>query len=246
VGELRKAQLSRHLLLLRTPGAAPAWYAGPDVRRQLADPMLALHTAAILRARRTGAAPAPVVPWLGEPVEPAIERLAAGANTDHRVRWRLRNLTVEPATVYVVVAAWHSGAARPRAGAGGADSPRRALEQSDRLRLVLELLRSERDRSLPPGGGVRPGTDAPPGGNHGTCPQPYLQKADAAYLQGDHDAALAGYLAGLAESPDEIALWGGLASVAPWEILRERPELVRAARRALSVDLDTLVRWWGR
>ena len=64
VAELRRAQISRHLLLLseivRQPaGKPPLWYADPATRADLADPMAALHTAATLRALRTGTPPPP-------------------------------------------------------------------------------------------------------------------------------------------------------------------------------------------
>ncbi|HEX9999333.1 MAG TPA: HEXXH motif-containing putative peptide modification protein [Actinoplanes sp.] len=212
---------------------------------EAADGLLASAVLTAAGRRFAGALRDEVLGWLDEPVPPVIGRLAAGANTEHRVRWRLENLTVEPATVATLVAAWRSGAAPPAVPAAAVrPATGRALERSDRLRLVHDLLRSERDQSLPPGSGVRPGTDAQLGENHRTGASAYLKNADARYLQGDHDGALAGYLAGLEEFPAEIALWAGVALTSPYRMVRERPELVRAVWRTLGVELRTVANWW--
>ncbi|MGK5681063.1 aKG-HExxH-type peptide beta-hydroxylase [Actinoplanes sp. URMC 104] len=158
--------------------------------------------------RFTGALRDEVAPWLGEPVDPDVARLAAGANLEHRVRWRLRNLTVDPGAVNALARAWETGAVPPavpppqlRAAA------RRELSHSERLTLTHRYLRGRSEAA------VRPG--------------------DAAYLRGDHDVAAdayAGDVAGLAlvaplpalrERPEVVrALWrrvgGDLRAVAEW------------------------------
>ena len=189
--------------------------------------------------------------WLREPLDPEVVRLADGANVDHRVRWRLRNLRVDPAAAASLAAAWRAGRRRPPVPEPAPRAaPRRELEQSTRLGLIHTLLRPAGARSGPdllsddpaprPGGGVRPGDDA--------------------YLRGDHETAYAAYLADLRETglretglPEEVAspdlddVWSGLAIVLP--ALRERPELARAVYRALDateragVDLPRLATW---
>ncbi len=110
-----------------------------------------------------------VAPWLDEAVDADVARLAAGANAEHRARWRLRNLIVAPEAVSAVIAAWHSGKPAPSlAEPALRDDPGRVLEQSARLRLVH---RSLRDPAAAEG--------APEG--------------DAAYLRGDHETAFTAY-----------------------------------------------------
>ncbi|WP_433375280.1 aKG-HExxH-type peptide beta-hydroxylase [Actinoplanes sp. CA-142083] len=146
--------------------------------------------------------------WLGEPVDADVARLAEGANLEHRVRWRLRNLSVD---VGGLVADWEAGRParlpEPTLRSGGG----RALERSTRLDLVHRALRErERDQGLPPAGRQRPGDDA--------------------YLRGESGAALDAYVKGL-EKPGhdaaEAELWAGVALVGPWECVRQRPEAVR-------------------
>ena len=150
--------------------------------------------------------------WLAEPVDPLVARLAEGANVDHRVRWRLRNLAVEPAAVAALVRAWRDGAAPPAVPASVLrPAGRRELEHSERLQLVHRFLKG--DRSLRPGGGVRPGDDA--------------------YLRGAYGTAVDAYVKDLGRG---IEAWGGLALVLPQATLRERPEVVRALWLALSTE----------
>jgi len=190
--------------------------------------------------------------WLPEPLDPEVERLAGGANLDHRVRWRLRNLRVDPCAAASFAAAWRTGRPRPPAPEPApSPAPSRELEKSARLNLIHARLSTPppagprsgadpvlRGPALRPGGGVRPGDDA--------------------YLRGDHGTAYAAYLKDLREEtarrrrtrsapPDLDDLWSGLALVLP--ALRERPELVRAVYLALdapdraAVDLPDLAAW---
>ena len=168
--------------------------------------------------------------WLADEVDPDIERLAHGANVEHRVRWRLRNLTVD---IEALVGAWPTGrppAARLRAGGTG-----RALERSDRLDLVHRVLR-EGDQSLPPGSRQRPGDDAWLRGAAGT--------ARHAYVQGLKESVSRGTKPEMPPGPREVDLWAGIAIAGPWRSVRERPELVRAAYLALpDQDLDKIAEW---
>ncbi|WP_433301298.1 aKG-HExxH-type peptide beta-hydroxylase [Actinoplanes sp. CA-030573] len=157
-----------------------------------------------------------VDPWLAEPVDAGVARLADGANAEHRARWRLRNLAIAPGSVAALAEAWRRGEPAPipepelRTGGG------RALETSTRLALVHRLLR---------GSSV----------DHGTA-------GDLAYLRGDAATALDAYRKSLVSG--EAEPWVGMALVSPARSIRERLELVRATCLALpDVDLDTVVAW---
>ncbi|MEV4639257.1 HEXXH motif-containing putative peptide modification protein [Actinoplanes sp. NPDC049548] len=116
--------------------------------------------------RFVGALRAEVRPWLGEPVDAAILRLAEGANRDHRLRWRLRNLHVGPADAAALASAWRRGVRLPPVTSVLRPAPRRALETSARLDLTHRLL-----RGLPLDGA----------------------EGDLAYVRGDDAAALRAY-----------------------------------------------------
>lgn len=148
-----------------------------------------------------------VRPWQDEPVDPEIQRLADLANDDHRVRWRLRNLTVPEADTARLARAWRAGAPPPAAGSVPVPGAGRALENSPRLPLVHALVRGE------------PGVSG--------------SDADRACVRGDDGAAVTAYHRDLdVDRGDEVA-WGGLALVSPSGALRSRPELVRAVARAV-------------
>jgi hypothetical protein len=169
-----------------------------------------------------------VVGWLADPVDAEAARLAAGANLEHRVRWRLRNLLVADESVTALVEAWRAGAPPPGVPEPVVrDAGRRELEHSERLARVHRALR-ERDRSAPAAGGVR------------------TQNAgDDAYLQGDREAAFAAFMRDLTDS--DPAVWSGLALVAPYSALKDRPEVVRAMWLALGKsDLPSVADWLSR
>jgi hypothetical protein len=156
-----------------------------------------------------------LAPWAAEPVDPEIDRLARGANADHRARWRLRNLTVPPAAVTALAAAWRAGRAPARAGSVLAAPAGRALERSARLDLVHRRLR-----------GAEPAGDP----------------ADVAWVRGDTAAATAGYRARLAADPHDDGAWAGLA-VVTGGTLGDRPELVAAVCRATGAGPDAVAAW---
>ncbi len=150
-----------------------------------------------------------VLPWLEEPVPVDVRRMATGANTDHHLRWRLRNLHVDAASVQALVEAWRRGAAPPPGPAPVAVRPApRRLESNSRLDLIHRVLA---------GGG--PGPDAAPG--------------DLAYLRGDPVAAAEAYRAAIVADPFDDGAWAGLALTTEHELLRRRPELVAAVHRAV-------------
>ena len=181
-------------------------------------------------ARFVQALRAEVGGWLADEVDPWVERLAHGANVEHRVRWRLRNLTVD---TEALIAAWPGGrppAARLRAGDTG-----RALEHSDRLDLVHRLLR-EGDQSLPPGSRQRPGDDAWLRGESGAARHAYVQSLKRSVRRAIEPE--------ISPGPREVDLWAGIAIAGPWRSVRERPELVRAAYHALpDQELDKIADW---
>ncbi|WP_030434879.1 aKG-HExxH-type peptide beta-hydroxylase [Actinoplanes subtropicus] len=192
-----------------------------------ADALAGLLTPA--GARFVRALRAEVAGWLADEVDPEIERLARGANIEHRVRWRLRNLTVD---AEALAEAWPDGrppAATPRAGHTG-----RALERSDRLDLVHRLLR-DGDQSLPPGSRQRLGDDAWLRGAAGTAVHAYVQGLNSMRRATEPETP---------PGPREVDLWAGIAIAGPWRSVRERPELVRAAYLALpGQELDKIADW---
>ena len=170
--------------------------------------------------RFAGALRDEVSPWLAEPVDAAVARLADGANAEHLARWRLRHLAVDPAAVDALVAAWERGAAPPSIPDPAVRPAPRALEHSDRLAVIHGTLRGlRRNPAPPPGGRLRPGDDA--------------------YLRGDSGAALEAYLKEL----DQVAGWTGLAMVSPRPALRAKPELVRAIHRRTGASPLRIATW---
>ena len=79
-----------------------------------------------------------VRPWLDEAVASEVVRLAEGANTDHYLRWRLRNLAVNPTDVQTLADRWRLGEPPPQTPVGSRliPAPRRGLESSARLDLA--------------------------------------------------------------------------------------------------------------
>ncbi|GAB1645247.1 aKG-HExxH-type peptide beta-hydroxylase [Krasilnikovia sp. MM14-A1259] len=183
-------------------------------------------------ARFVAALQAEVTPWLSEPVPADVARLAAGANTDHRVRWRLRNLTVEPAAAAALADAWRRTLPPPPLPAA---VPRpagsRALESSARLDLAHQRCRAEDSAEAATGDAATlPGATA----------------ADLAYVRGDTDVARRAYAEAVRSDPGGHDAWSGLALVCDPPALRERPEVVVAAFRALgdsSADPVTFATW---
>jgi hypothetical protein len=181
-----------------------------------ADGLLAGGTLTPAGTRFVTALRAEVRPWLDEPVPPDVARLAAGANVDHHVRWRLRNLHVAPQDAGLLADAWSQGRNAPRIGSRLRPAPRRALEASDRLDLVHATLRAE--------------------------PAPKVVAAgDLAHMHGDAAAALRAYRKRVALDPRDDAAWAGLALSGGPAALRDTPEMVATLYRTLGdPDADPL------
>jgi hypothetical protein len=164
--------------------------------------------------RFVGALLAEVRPWLTEDAPAEVVRLAEGANADHRLRWRLRNLVVDPDDVEALAGAWRQGLAAP----GGSirsrlvPAPRRALESSARLDLAHARV-AGRGLTYP---------DLRPGGR--------ASAADVAYLGGDGGTAADAYKKIL--GTDDA--WAGLALVCGWE----RVEVLAAVHAALGGEAE--------
>ena len=173
-----------------------------------ADDLLARGTLTAAGTRFVSALRAEVRPWLDEPVPAEVARLAAGANADHYLRWRLRNRYVHPRDAQLLADAWAQGRPAPRIGSELRPAPRRALEASGRLDLAHAMLRGE---------------PVPDGGAEG----------DLAYLRGDDAAALRAYRKRVVLDPADDAAWAGLALSAGGAALRGTPEVVAALYRTL-------------
>ena len=198
--------------------------------------LLAAGTLTSAGTRFVAALRSEVEPWLADPVPANIARLATGANADHHLRWRLRNLHVRPRDARLVADAWSRGRAAPRIGSELRAAPRRALEASSRLDVIHATLRGE--HATPPGEHATPrGEPAPAGATDG----------DLAYVRGDEAAALRAYRKGVVLDPGNDAAWAGLAlSGGGGCALRAAPEVVAAVYRTLSdpaVDPVSLADW---
>jgi hypothetical protein len=209
--------------------------------------------------RFVGALRDEVGPWLDDVVDDDVARLAADANLDHRVRWRLRNLRVPDEGVRALVDAWRGGRARPELPESEVIAGARRLETSGRLRLAHEWLRGggrdpEAEDPLRParkplrGGGRdveagdRSGRDSREGDQRLT-PGGGVRPGDVAWLGGENGTARDAYLQGLETPEGDLA---GLALVSPEGVLRERPEVVRAMWREVARDgpgIERLLAW---
>lgn len=165
----------------------------------------------------------------GTPEEPAIAREAVD---DHRIIWRLRNLTVDTGPATTIARSWLAGEPG-RTDAPAISSPTRpstdALDTTQ-LRLV------DRMRLDPP-----------------TTEPPEL----AGFLslaRGDYSRAARFFRERVADDPDDLEPWAGLAlarrrTVPLWS---ERPELVYAVHRRIRElsqhvpDPDALAAWLAR
>ncbi|AEV82032.1 hypothetical protein ACWT_1016 [Actinoplanes sp. SE50] len=177
--------------------------------------------------RLVGALRDEVEPWLAEPLDPEVTRLADLARTDHHARWRLRNLAIPAEGLKALVSAWAAERPAPAVESTVAERPRRE-EPHHRLRLIRARLRG--DHRFP--AEARETTTA---------------AADDACLDGRWQDALTAYATILGQDRDDAAAWSGLALVSPLPALRRRPELVRAAAAALpGADIAVLAAWLSR
>jgi hypothetical protein len=201
--------------------------------------------------RFVGAIRDEVRPWLAEPVPPDVERLAAEANADHRARWRLRNLAVDRAAVRALAGAWRSGSPRPAGPVGTrlVPAPRRALESSDRLKMVHRLLSGECSLADDGGPAAPAGSAGSNGTGTGAGTAGPVAGGDESLLRGHQGTARRAYKIRVEQRPGDDPAWAGLALVSPESALRATPEVVAAVYRALddpAVDVEELAAWLGR
>ncbi|MFI0776636.1 HEXXH motif domain-containing protein [Streptomyces sp. NPDC021212] len=157
--------------------------------------------------------------WLAEPVPSVPRRLAAELVVDHRLVYRMRHLRPEPEGLARWVRAWRTHGTPPRE-LPPASVELAATETVPRTALArLRFCAPERLRA-----GQGGGDDAP-------------DEADLAWARGDRAAALRGYRGRLAQAPDDVAAWAGLALTLPdgaaKAALLRAPEVVLAVHRAL-------------
>ena len=173
-----------------------------------------------------------VRPWLGEAVAGETVRLAEGANTDHYLRWRLRNLAVDAAAVQDLADRWRRDATPPSATVRSrlVPAPRRGLESSTRLDLAHA---QTRHHSRGDAAGVRPDDDSPGG---------RASAGDLAYLRGDYGTAVDAYQKMILNGAGDDAAWAGIALVGGWDEV----EILAAVHRTLEtpdVDIRALAQW---
>jgi hypothetical protein len=219
------------------------------------DSLLADGVLTAVGRRFVGALRDEVGQWLDEPVDGEVARLADGANVDHRVRWRLRNLRVADESTRVLVEAWEQG--RPAPGIPEAEvvAGERRLEVSGRLALVHGWLREADEQRVAPRGtssdraGTRGADDerARARGDRPGVAGGGVRPGDVAWLGGAYGTSRDAYVLALESDSETDAGLAGLALVAPGRVLTERPEVVRAVWLALAErpPLEALVEWLG-
>ena len=171
--------------------------------------------------RFVGALREEVGTWLTEPVDREVARLATAANADHHVRWRLRNLAVDPGDAEKLALAWRAGQAAPAVASRLVTGTGRALESSARLDLIHRTVK---------------GDPAPHAGGRATA-------GDVAFSRGDYGTAEAAYRERVLLDPQDDAAWSGLALVTG---RGDRLELVKAAFARTGADPIALCDWFGR
>ncbi|MEV6847190.1 HEXXH motif-containing putative peptide modification protein [Actinoplanes sp. NPDC051411] len=148
--------------------------------------------------------------WLEEPVDREVARLASGANLDHRVRWRLRNLRVSEESTRALVDAWRSGRPAPEPPVAEVVAGARRLEVSGRLRLAHQWLRdtehgdagASRKQDPDPGDDTGSAGERNAGSGGGALPAGVGPGRDGA--QGDHRGRAGGGV-----WPGDVAWLGG-------------------------------------
>src|SRR2546430_6504787 len=129
--------------------------------------------------------------WLDLPVDEEAQGLADRTTVDHHLRWRLRNRRPDAAAVTVIADVWLAGRPCPidprTVSATLTPGPRR-LALSERVRLCGLRLRDP---------------DA--------LDRVTASPNDLAYVRDDFAGAAQQYQAAIADHPDDIEKWAGLA-----------------------------------
>ncbi|KAK1183671.1 HEXXH motif domain-containing protein [Streptomyces sp. NBS 14/10] len=182
--------------------------------------------------------------WLTEPVPEVPLRAAEDLNLDHQVLYRLHHLSVDPGRTGQWVRAWRMGRPAPDT------LPTTVLRASRtavvaRPALIRLRLRDPAGFAL-----LREKPEEPPFDGMAAP-----LRADLDWAAGDTAAALRGYRDRLAERPDDLPAWSGLALTLPAgpakDALLDCPEVVLAVHRALRApvyggpDPVALAHWIG-
>ena len=202
-----------------------------------------------LGVRFVGGIRATLGAWRQEAVPDEAAELARDAVTDHRLTWRLRNLRSDPDAVKLLGEAWAAGGRCPDLGLPPTNViPPTRTPDHGRLELVYARLDDPGRFQRLVQGRPRPHDELPA-----------TTSADLADARGDHDRAVDGYVAEIADHPDDPARWAGLAlalSHAARDLaataLLTCPELVFDLHREVRQMTDTapdplaLSRWLAR
>ena len=187
--------------------------------------------------------------WQREEVPGAARVYAEDLRVDHRVRWRLRNLSPDPVAIDSLAAAWCKGAASavPLAGIDVALRREPSQPETDHTRSYLLTLRyrdPECFRRWVSGAAMSASE------NRGA------DSSDVALALGDYAAATDGYLRRIAAEADRDA-WVGLAIARTHtgppgaaRVLTRRPEVAVALydrlRGEYGPDPNQVARWLAR
>lgn len=183
--------------------------------------------------------------WADEQVPEGIAAQARDSATDHRARWRVRNLRPASDAIGDLAARWRRGEPAGTAPVGtevvtGA-TPARTETAQFRL-WHLRMTSPERFAAVC-AGAERYGEWAD------------ISDADIAYVRGDYDQAARAYLAAISSDPGRVSNWVGLGlarlrtgDTDAGLALLGRPEVLLAVHRVLTDDGDSpapeaLARW---
>lgn len=161
--------------------------------------------------------------WSSEPLPDDVAHAAGRANLDHRLCWRLRHLRVPDAVASELAVAWLENRPRPTfpdeppilepvpeaAGNARLELTRTWLTNPD----LHDLYRVQPELAKAEIAGVSDG--------------------DLALADSDEPAAAALYRQQIADVPDSLSAWAGLALATRLPTLLNRPELVQAVHRAI-------------
>jgi hypothetical protein len=168
-----------------------------------------------------------VRPWSAEPSkDPEIARLARMANADHYARWRLRNMTPDPAGVAALAQAWREGKHPPAIRSTLRPPTRRALPHSPRLHRIHALLRKDLSLRDPSWTGAEESARGRDGGVSGQWRVRRATASELALLRGDQGTFRRSYLESDFDlDPTALAIAAGAhgrieALVAVWQRLR--------------------------
>jgi HEXXH motif-containing protein len=183
--------------------------------------------------------------WAGEQVPEGIAAQARDSATDHRARWRVRNLRPASDAIGDLAARWRRGEPAGTAPVGTEVVTGAAPARTDTAQFRLWHLRMtspERFTAVCAGAG-----------RYGEWAD--ISDADIAYVRSDYDEAARAYLAAIGGDPGRVSNWVGLGlarlrtgDTDAGLALLGRPEVLLAVHRVLADDGDcpapeALARW---